>query len=698
MAASAGWLALLAARRRGHRRRGPGRQAAPARLGAARTERRLREKAGTADAGWLDSALRCLAVTLSSQPAADYPDVVAAYLGPQQLRLQLAEPTPAPAPFEADGDEWVLAVTADLSVTDTAAAECMAPLPTLASVGSRGDQTVLLDLERAGAVCLQGDRLACRDLMNHLVLELAHNGWSDGLVVSLVGWGEALTVLNPNRLVHTPSIADVIRDLRARLAETRDSEASLGTTVLAGRVGDVAGDSWMPQVLLIDATDDDEQQIVMLQQILGEMAQGGRATTAVVMTGAPSVGGVAEITVTAEGELRFPELWGPARLTAARLGDTEIGELAELFHLAEHVDEPIPAAAEEESWAQGMDASGALLHPVTAPDPHQLTDSGTAENEAAAAGNSGADATTGDAAQSAARVVPIPPISPAAAAQLASVLAADPDLDADLAEWASQTVLRPRVGVLGPVEVRAAGIAPPNRVARLSEVVTYLALHSAGVSADKFVTDLWPTQRQPAAGTRRQLIFDVRKWMGRDAAGEQFLPNANDGLYRLTARLLDAELLRRLRKRAQAKAAASNPSGALEDYTAALRLVRGRAMPEAEGQAYSWLANLDRMEDRRIPAWVTETAHEAAEIAFGLNDLDTARWASDIGHLSNRDSEIPLCDLLLVAQASGNVEIAQALAWQILEVNSATVPEECAPRIFEIIHRVFPAGLRPVTT
>jgi hypothetical protein len=121
-------------------------------------------------------------------------------------------------------------------------------------------------------------------------------------------------------------------------------------------------------------------------------------------------------------------------------------------------------------------------------------------------------------------------------------------------------------------------------------------------------------------------------------------------------------------------------------------------MPEAEGQAYSWLPNLDRMEDRRIPAWVTETAHEAAEIAFGLNDLDTARWASDIGHLSNRDSEIPLCDLLLVAQASGNVEIAQALAWQILEVNSATVPEECAPRIFEIIHRVFPAGLRPVTT
>ena len=67
----------------------------------------------------------------------------------------------------------------------------------------------------------------------------------------------------------------------------------------------------MPQVLLIDATDDDEQQIVMLQQILGEMAKAGRATTAVVMTGAPSVGGVAEITVTAEGEPDVPRVVGP---------------------------------------------------------------------------------------------------------------------------------------------------------------------------------------------------------------------------------------------------------------------------------------------------------------------------------------------------------------------------------------------------
>lgn len=218
------------------------------------------------------------------------------------------------------------------------------------------------------------------------------------------------------------------------------------------------------------------------------------------------------------------------------------------------------------------------------------------------------------------------------------------------------------------------------------------------MSADKFVTDLWPAGRRPAAGTRRQLIFDVRKWMGRDASGEQFLPNANDGLYRLTDRLLDVELLRRLRKRAQAKAAANDPGGALADYSTALRLVRGRALPEAEGQAYPWLANLDRMEDRRIPAWVTDTAHEAAQIAFRLNDLDAARWASDIGHLSDRDSDVPLCDLLLVAQASGNVETAQALAWQILEVNSATVPEECAPRTFEIIHRAFPAGLRPVSS
>ena len=684
LTAAAAWLALLAARRRGARRRIPGRQAAPARLGAVRAERRLREKAMAADAGWLDASLRSLATTLNTQPAADYPDVLAAFVKPDQLRLQLAGPAPAPPPFTAIGDDWLLSATAELpdSVGDE-----MAPLPTLASIGSREGQTVLLDLERAGAICLQGDPLACRELMNHLVLELAHNSWSDGLQVTLVGWGSDLTVLNLDRLAHASSIAVVTRDIRARLAETRQSESSLGTDVLTGRVQDIAGDSWMPQVLLIDATDDDEDEILTLQQTLQEMTLAGRATTAVVLSGAPSVGGVAEITVSTDGELRFPELWGSDRLVAARLSDGEIAELAELFAVAEQVDQAVPPATEETSWAQGMDAAGALLNPVDSPDAGVVTTDPLDLQD-------GPQSVTPPS-----RVVPIRPISPAAAAQLASVLAADPQLDADLTEWANKEVLRPRISVLGPVEVRGAGIAPPNRVARLSEVVTYLGLHSGGVSPDKFVTDLWPAERQPRPGTRRQLIFDVRKWMGRDPqTGEQFLPNANDGLYRLTARLLDADLLRRLRKRAQAKAAANDPGGALEDYSTALRLVRGRALPEAEGQAYPWLANLDRMEDRRIPAWVTDTAHEAAEIAFGLNDLDTARWASDIGHLSDRDSEVPLCDLLLIAQAAGNVEIAQALAWQILEVNSVTVPEDCAPRTCEIINRVFPAGLRPVSS
>lgn len=302
LTAAAAWLALLAARRRGARRRIPGRQAAPARLGAVRAERRLREKAMAADAGWLDAALRSLATTLNTQPAADYPDVLAAFVKPDQLRLQLAGPAPAAPPFTAIGDDWLLPATAELpdSVGDE-----MAPLPTLASIGSCDGQTVLLDLERAGAICLQGDPLACRELMNHLVLELAHNSWSDGLQVTLVGWGSDLTVLNLDRLAHASSIAVVTRDLRARLAETRQSESSLGTDVLTGRVQDIAGDSWMPQVLLIDATDDDEDEILTLQQTLQEMTLAGRATTAVVLSGAPSVGGVAEITVSSGGELRF---------------------------------------------------------------------------------------------------------------------------------------------------------------------------------------------------------------------------------------------------------------------------------------------------------------------------------------------------------------------------------------------------------
>ena len=188
-AAAALWGGLLAARRRHHRGRRPGRQAPTVDLAAVRTEKRLRERANDVDVAWLDLALRSLGTVLSGHPG-PVPDITAAYLGPRGLRLQLAAEQPAPDPFVTDGTTWWLPAAADLPITAAGAVDQMTPLPTLTSIGTLGAETVLVDLERLGSVGLQGDQDACRALITHMAVELAHQSWSDGVTVTLVGWGQ----------------------------------------------------------------------------------------------------------------------------------------------------------------------------------------------------------------------------------------------------------------------------------------------------------------------------------------------------------------------------------------------------------------------------------------------------------------------------------------------------------------------------
>ena len=115
-----------------------------------------------------------------------------------------------------DGDNWWLPAAAELPITAAGAVDQMAPLPTLTSIGTLGNETVLVDLERLGSVGLQGDPDGCRHLMAHMVTELAHQTWSDGVTVTLVGWGRHLVPLNPDRLSYSPSPRDVTRVLKAR--------------------------------------------------------------------------------------------------------------------------------------------------------------------------------------------------------------------------------------------------------------------------------------------------------------------------------------------------------------------------------------------------------------------------------------------------------------------------------------------------
>ena len=702
--ASVLWGALLMRRRRQSMRRKLGQQPAPASLPAARVERQIRQQASGADVERLEQTLRTISA-LSSDDGV-LPDVRSAWLSSEGLHLKLAavaEP-PVGVPFEVTGSDWWLPAEADLPQVDWT--EAVAPYPALASIGADDGESVLVDLEQLGAVRVSGDALRVQHLYNHLAVELAHSTWSDGLTVSLVGWGADLVALAPERVVYEPDLRAVVDSMRTRIERTRESERALETSVLGGRIGDIAGDIWSPLVLLVaPAAAQDQRLVAELDAVLAEMIGQDRSTVAVIAAAdSGQLPAAVDLSIDSDGWLSCPAVLGEQRIRAAGVEEQLLERLVELIAGIE-VQEPAPPAADPEPWAVGMAVSGALLEPAALAAPATPELDRTAGEAPAIAAELEPTVEADDAVDEQdvepvvpekvpAPVVQLREVTPQIAALLESVLSSDPTLDADLAEWHSDEVTRPRIAILGPAEVRASG-TPKGRLTRCTEIAVYLALHRT-VTTDKFQTDLWAENDQPSAGTRRWWLSTLRTWLGSDAEGRKYLAEARRGVQDLTDRLLDVELMRRLRKRGEAWATAGDVPRAYQDLRSAMGLVRGPVLHQAPPGAYAFLSNPDRGEDHLAPLWVVQIAHEAVDLALQLGDLDGARAAAEMAHQVAPTEDAPLTDLVRIAQTAGRQMEAREWATKILrEHYSAQYIEdiENTETMLEL-SRLFPDGLQ----
>lgn len=686
--AAAIWLGLLATRRKKGRHRPTGKQPVMVSLQAARVERRIRERASTRDVLWMDNALRYAATLATGRESTDLPDVTCVWLSDTELQLQLAAPATAPDPFTAEGDSWVLPITADIPSPGEDWADPAAPFPLLTSVGDLDGETLLVDFERLGAVSLTGDADRTQDLLTHIAVELANNAWSDHLQVTLVGWGPELVALNPDRVRHLASVGEVVRLVRGRIGETREAMVDLQTTVLADRVVDPGAGDWSPEVWLIDAAAADAD-LQALEEVLTGVAAAGRSTVAVIARadGFTPAGG-AVINVDADGILSLPALLGEQRVHAAGMDPEALGRLLELFDCAGQFEHPGPMPGTD-PWARGMSTAGSLIPEdlAVAADPeHFDVDPPVVDEDV--------EVDDREIGQKSGQVLPLR-VGPstAAAAALAATLAADPDLDDDLAEWFDLTPRRPRVAVLGPPLVVANGVMPTGRPVRMTEIAVYLGTHRE-VDADKFVTDLWAEDATIKAVSRRSDISRVRTWLGIDENGRKYLPEARSKPYRMT-RLLDLDLFRRLRKRADARVGASDPVGAQRDLLSALMLVRGPVMADASRDAYAWLVTSDPAGVLQAPLTVIATAHQLVDSALADDDLDLARLAADIAHRVDPAEDQPLCDLLRISHRAGNDLDARSWAQLLLQSNGVESPEDL-PNLdsYLTVHEVFPRGLR----
>lgn len=256
----------------------------------------------------LDRSLRGLAAQLAAE-SRPLPTAYAAWLsGNGDLHLQLAQPSGnPPAPWQLGQDQtfWMLARTDAERYEDVDAA---APYPGLVSLGTMDDSRLLLNLESVpGIVSLSGSEADRAAVFASVAAELATNGWSDRMTITLVGFGEDLTPLAPNRLRHLDGIDDLVETMEA---ETRQRRGALGAaghdSVLTGRTGPAQHTRWAPHLVLL-AAEPSADDAVKLAELAADASRLGIGY--LVGTESGDLPGAAwEMEVTGEGKLLAPLL------------------------------------------------------------------------------------------------------------------------------------------------------------------------------------------------------------------------------------------------------------------------------------------------------------------------------------------------------------------------------------------------------
>ncbi len=659
-----------------------------------------------ADVTWLNEALRSLVHALSATDSGRLPDVVAARMTAHTLELVLTGEQPdAPKPWTVDetGTRWSIDRTDDLGYDPAGRAYHFAPFPTLASVGyTAAGEHWLLDLERVGAMSLSGDPERCVNLARFLAAELAHNAWSEMLQVTLVGFGQEMADINPDRMTYCDDSEKAIAALTSELTSTTDALHNADVDVLAGRLRNIAGDAWACHVLLIAPTAAEDTE--GLEQLLTALrAQRSRTAVALVLASDPNHahGTRWQLTIDEHGTLHVPALG--VELIAQQIPAEESAQLAQMLALAATTeDRPVPDAAGDKPWDQYSDAAGNLRRSLAAISP-------AARAAASRAGGQAADIPALHLANSALlvtnSVLPLsaqtyieqtattqrdlealaPHVDDATRVQVESI---DPELDRDLADWCDPACARPKVRLLGPVTVTAQGSLPQRNPRLLwnTEIVAYLATRPGGVSVEHYGTDMWPDDPDIAGKTKaRQSISIVRHWLGmNERTGREYLPKGVvAGLpspYRLEDVLVDAELFRRLRLRGTARGA-----DGIADMRSALDLVVGIPFSERRQEGYGWLA--ENPLDHVYAGMVVDVAHIVATHHLAAGEPELAVSAAQVALRAGSSEDVPLLDLVAACDAQDNRAEADAYIKLILANHDAEVEEDLPPRTAEVLHR-----------
>lgn len=667
-------LRLRARRRDRSRARRPGRSIAPPTPEFTPLERTITTiGAPTAEAlDFLDLQLRRLGHTT---PGAGVPRVIAVDLTETHATLNLAEPAALAAPWrphDADGLRWTCPI--EPTRVDEERWDLPAPYPLLTTIGhDQADRWWLLNLEEIGTLAISGDTEKSTDLMRYIAAELAVANWARDARIDLIGIGTELDGIDPKLHTHPEdhdqSLNQALGHALQMVDRSRDSE----TNTTSGRAHQPDEETWPARLILNTADTDQVTRLSAIIDLVG--SQPGKTATAVVTT-TPATShdettkttehSALEVAIDSDGTLRIERVG--LTLTACQLPAIDARGITDLYRQAsELVETTMPVADDAtQEWEGYVDVTGNLR------EEHTLDRSDAADGDDTSTLLIGQDQDYADHAAVVDDDLEV--LSPYVPASVSTAIRdADPHLEDDLADWIGQSNRRPRLRLLG--EVKAVGYGPnvaeiSERFPFYTELLAFLWTHARQGATTEEVLSAFPTL---AASRIRIDLGKLREWIGVNAdTGELLLPAAKQAparahhgrnVYQVDCGpgglLVDVDLLRRLRVRAQAT---GGPEGIALLTTALAELVDGQPFNHLRNGGWSWMLEGDRLDEHMVVA-ISDMAHIATSHYLTAGDIANARTTADIGLLAAPYEETMRLDMVAVREAEG----ASAAAAKLLD-------------------------------
>lgn len=612
----------------------------------------------------LDRVLRELAAEVSERA----PQIQAVEMTMESVHLHLREPMPPP-----DGSAWtassdVLTWSMEpraVSEVDESLNERPAAWPLLVTVGhDDADSTWLLNVEDCVWNVI-GDQAASEDFARFVAAEVACNPWAEDVHAHLVDIATETTRMSPGRL-HVSDLESAAREVveHAKRSAGRLIEDKIAVSTARARNEDP--DTWPSRLLILRGTRD---------TVLGELVslvdkQDNTAAAALLLVGPAA--NVRSTTVTIDENRRIVIPGIEPHLHAVGLSAEEARGCASLLAQGENENSwTSPPPAGGETWRQLATATGSLREEYRTPRQSAADDDASTLLPPPDADYVSVGATTAE---------DLDAVAPRVANEVSDeVIARDPTLEADLADWNDPGTPRPKLRLLGPVKARTSGSAQAvaGRQGYYTELFAYLATRPRGATRDD-VSDAFGLSTDRV----RKDINVLRDWLGKD-----YVPDARQTpaahtrgtpVYQVVNELVDVDLFQRLRLRGEA-------TGEIEDLVAALDLVQGEPFSELRPDGWNWMFEGDRLDQHMVCA-IVDVAHAIVTHSLAEGDLDQARATIEIAAAAAPDEEIVHLDLAAFLEAEGKHVAAEGvLRSRVIDRRGDGAPLDLPQRTNEVI-------------